>query len=245
MGSIRAAPAREARRSSRLTTKLKFDPREEPRSQGRLVHPLPIRLAHWINIPLLAIMAGSGLQIYAAYPNLGPRGALYKWYPLQGMTPPGWMRFGGWLAGARQWHFAIAWFLVLNGLVYLGYLMFSGEWRRRMFLPRRDTSGAIAMFAYYLKVSATAPPEDFYNGLQRLAYTSAIVFAIVAVFSGLAIYKPVQLHLLTALYGGYDFARVIHLGALVMLAMFTATHLVLVALHPRTIVNMVSGGPRG
>jgi hypothetical protein len=38
---------------------------------------------------------------------------------------------------------------------------------------------------------------------------------------------------------------VIHLGALVMLAMFTATHLVLVALHPRTIVNMVSGGPRG
>ncbi len=101
------------------------------------------------------------------------------------------------------------------------------------------------MFAYYLRVRTTAPPEDFYNGLQRLAYTSAIIFAAVAVFSGLAIYKPVQLHSLTALCGGYDSARVIHLGALAMLAMFTATHLVLVALHPRTIVNMVGGGPRG
>jgi thiosulfate reductase cytochrome b subunit len=249
MESTKTARTRESsgpsHRLSRPTTKLKSDPREETRSQRRPVHPLPIRLSHWINIPLLAIMAGSGLQIYAAYPNLGPRGALYRWYPLQGMTPPGWMRFGGWLAGARQWHFAIAWFLVLNGLIYVGYLMFSGEWRRRVFLPRRDGSGAIAMFAYYLRVRATAPPEDFYNGLQRLAYTSAIVFAVVAVFSGLAIYKPVQLHFLTALFGGYDFARVVHLGALVMLAMFTATHLVLVALHPRTIANMISGGPRG
>lgn len=234
----------QSRGPSRPTTELKTAPHAEPQALGRPVHPLPIRLSHWINIPLLAIMAGSGLQIYAAYPNLGPRGALYRWYPLQGMTPPGWMRFGGWLAGARHWHFAIAWFLVLNGLIYIGYMIFSGEWRRRMFLPRRDASGAIAMFAYYARVSATAPPEDFYNGLQRLAYTSAIIFAAVAVLSGVAIYKPVQLHLLTALFGGYEFARAIHLGALAMLAMFTATHLVLVALHPRTIVNMVNGGPR-
>lgn len=236
--------AHASRKRSRPTTKLSPIERANSRAAGRPLHPLPIRLAHWINIPLLAIMAGSGLQIYAAYPNLGPRGGLYRWYPLQGTTPPGWMRFGGWLAGARHWHFAIAWFLILNGVVYLGYLIFSGEWRRRVFLIRRDGGGAIAMFAYYLRLRANPPPEDFYNGLQRLAYTSAIAFAVVAVFSGLAIYKPVQLHVLTALLGGYDFARVIHLGALVMLAMFTATHLVLVALHPRTIVNMIGGGPR-
>lgn len=237
--------ANPSRPRSRPTTALKKAERADPRPLSRSVHPLPIRLAHWINIPLLAIMAGSGLQIYAAYPNLGPRGGRYAWYPLQGVTPPGWMRFGGWLAGARHWHFAVAWFLILNGLIYLGYLIFSGEWRRRMFLLRRDGTSAIAMVAYYVRLHATPPPEDFYNGLQRLAYTSAIAFAVIAVFSGLAIYKPVQLHLLTAAFGGYDFARVIHLGALAMLAMFTATHLVLVALHPRTIVNMISGGPRG
>jgi len=211
---------------------------------GRRAQPAPIRLAHWITIPLLVIMAGSGLQILSAYPALGPRGAQYGWYPFQNVAPPSWMRFGGWLAGARHWHFAIAWFLILNGIFYLIYLGASGEWRRRVFLPTRDTWNALAMFAYYLRIRKTPPPEDFYNGLQRLAYTSAILFGIVVVLSGLAIYKPVQLHLLTALFGGYDSARVVHLGCLVLLILFAVNHIVLVALHPRTIITMVTGGRR-
>ena len=120
-------------------------------------------------------------------------GAQYSWYPFQNDAPPSWLRFGGWLAGARHWHFAIAWFLILNGLIYLIYMIASGEWRRRVFIPTRDTSNALAMFAYYLRIRKTPPPEDFYNGLQRMAYTSAILFGLVVVFSGLAIYKPVQL----------------------------------------------------
>ena len=163
---------------------------------------MPIRLAHWINIPLLVIMAGSGLQILAAYPALGPRGAQYSWYPFQNDAPPSWLRFGGWLAGARHWHFAIAWFLILNGLIYLTYMIASGEWRRRVFIPSRDTTNALAMFGYYLRIRKTPPPEDFYNGLQRMAYTSAILFGVVVVLSGLAIYKPVQLHWITAAIRG-------------------------------------------
>ena len=168
-----------------------------------------------------------------------------SWYPFQNDAPPSWLRFGGWLAGARHWHFAIAWFLILNGVIYLIYMIASGEWRRRVFIPTRDTSNALAMFAYYLRVRKTPPPEDFYNGLQRMAYTSAILFGVVVVMSGLAIYKPVQLYWITAAFGGYDVARVVHLSCLVLLAMFTAMHLVLVALHPRTIVTMVTGGQRG
>ena len=152
---------------------------------------------------------------------------------------------GGWLAGARHLHFAVAWFLIFNGALYLLYLLISGEWRRRAFLPLRDAPNAVAMFGYYLRIRKNPPPEDFYNGLQRLAYTSAIVFGLVLVLSGLAIYKPVQLHWLTALLGGYDVARVVHLSALVLMVAFAATHLVLVALHPRTIVDMVTGGRRG
>jgi len=189
-------------------------------------------------------MAGSGLQIFAAYPYLGPRGAHYWWYPFQGVTPPSWMRFGGWLAGARNWHFAIAWFLTFNGVVYLVYQVATGEWRRRSFIPWRDTKTALAMFAYYLRIRGTGPPTDFYNGLQRLAYTSAILFGIVVVLSGLAIYKPLQLHWLTLLFGGYDGARAVHLSALVLLTLFSAAHLVMVTLHPKAILEMVTGGRR-
>jgi thiosulfate reductase cytochrome b subunit len=187
-------------------------------------------------------MAGSGLQILAAYPSLGPQGAQYQWYPFQGTPPPSWLRIGGWLGGARHWHFAIAWFFILNGLIYLAYFVASGEWRRRLFQPRRDTLNAIRQFAYYTRIRSTPPPADFYNGLQRLAYTSVILFGSLMVLSGLAIYKPVQLHWLTLLFGGYDGARVVHLGVLCLLALFVATHLVLVALHPREIINMITGG---
>ena len=100
------------------------------------------------------------------------------------------------------------------------------------------------MFAYYVRLTKAPPPEDFYNGLQRLAYTSAILFGVVVVLSGLAIYKPVQLWWLTAMFGSYDVARVVHLSCLVLLALFTAMHLVLVVLHPRTIITMVTGGKR-
>jgi thiosulfate reductase cytochrome b subunit len=212
--------------------------------KARPLQPLPIRITHWIAVPVIILMAGSGLQIYAAYPALGPRGAQYAWFPFQGKTPPGWLRFGGWLAGARHWHFALAWYLILNGVAYLAYLFARGEWRRRFFLPHRDLGNAISMFLYYLRIRPTPPPVDFYNGLQRLAYTSAIIFGIVVVMSGLALYKPVQLHFLTVPFGGYDGARTVHFIALWLLVLFFLNHVVLVALHPRELLNMITGGRR-
>lgn len=209
----------------------------QERWKGRRAQPWLIRLTHWLNVPLLLLIAGSGLQIFAAYPALGPRGALYGWYPWDGIPPPMWARFGGWLAGARHWHFALGWFLVLNGIVYLSYMAARGEWRRRGFRPHRDTRNAILMLLYYLRLRRIAPPIDFYNGLQRLAYSSIMVIALAEVLSGLAIYKPVQLWWLGSLFGGYDGARAVHLLGLGLLALFTAIHLVMVALHPRAILT--------
>jgi thiosulfate reductase cytochrome b subunit len=214
----------------------------DERWHGRRPQPWLIRLTHWLNVPLLLLMAGSGLQIFAAYPALGPRGALYEWYPWQEVPPPAWARFGGWLAGGRHWHFALGWFLVLNGVLYLGYMAARGEWRRRLFLPRRDTKNALLMLAYYLRLRRTPPLTDFYNGLQRLAYSAILMIAAVEVLSGLAIAKPVQLWWLGRRFGGYDGARAVHLLGLGLLTLFAAVHLVMVTLHPRAILTMLTGG---
>jgi thiosulfate reductase cytochrome b subunit len=213
-------------------------------ARARRPQPWPVRLTHWLNVPLLVIMWGSGLQILAAYPSLGPRGAAYAWYPFHGIAPPAWLRLGDWLAGSRHFHFAFAWFFVLNGIVYVLYLASSGEWRRRLFWPPRDTRNALSTLAYYLRLRKTAPPQTLYNGLQRLAYTTVLPLALLQIASGLAIYKPVQLHWLTSLLGGYDSARAVHLLGLACLALFSVMHVVMVALHPRAFVDMVTGGKR-
>lgn len=208
---------------------------------GRKPQPWPVRMTHWLQAPLLVLMGGSGLQILVAFPSLGPRGRPYGWYPFHAMSPPSWLTYGGWLAGARHVHFALAWFLVANAFVYGVYLLASGEWRRRLFLPRRDAGNALATIAHYLRLRP-APEQGLYNGLQRLSYTAALGLGALEVLSGLALWKPLQLRPLTRLFGGYDGARAVHLVGLALLAAFTVTHVVLVALHPRALLDMLGGG---
>jgi thiosulfate reductase cytochrome b subunit len=208
----------------------------------RPVQPALVRATHWANLVLLTIMAGSGLRILVAYPFLGPIGAEYAWYPLQGANPPAALTIGGWLAGARHWHFAFAWLFVANAVVYIAYLFASGEWRRRLFLPRRDARNAWGTVLHDLRLRKQAPaPVGLYNGMQRLTYTAVLAMTPLAVLSGLAMYKPVQLPRLTAILGGYDAARAIHLLVLAALALFTVVHVVQVLLHPRTLADMTIG----
>lgn len=218
--------------------------RAEHRS-ARREQPWPTRLTHWTAVVAIVAMAGSGVQIWTAYPYLGPRGAAYAWFPLQGLMPPTALRFGGWLAGARHVHFAFAWVFLVNALVYVGYGVFSGEWRRRVFSPRRDAKNAIATAPHYVHVRPDPGHAGLYNGLQRLAYSGAVALGLVLLVSGVAIRKPVQLHFLAWAFGGYDGARAAHFLALIGLAAFTVGHVVMVAAHPRSLLTMITGGRRG
>src|SRR5205823_10510778 len=140
--------------------------------------------------------------------------------------------------------FGLAWLFVANALVYLVWLVASGEWRRRVFHPRRDGLNAIQTAAWYLRIRKSPPEQELYNGLQRLAYTLAIVLGALEVLSGLALYKPVQLSVLAALFGGYEGARAFHLLGLAALLAFTAAHVVLALLHPRALASIFTGGRR-
>ncbi|MBV8869308.1 MAG: cytochrome b/b6 domain-containing protein, partial [Acetobacteraceae bacterium] len=83
-----------------------------------------------------------------------------------------------------------------------------------------------------------------YNAVQRLLYAGVLVVAFLTVLTGLAIWKPVQLHPLTALFGGYDIARRIHFALMTLIVAFIAVHLALVAIVPSTLVTMITGGRR-
>jgi len=205
-----------------------------------------VRLAHWLNAIFLVGMVASGLQIYAAFPHFGPRGAPYPVpNPWAGESFPEWARLGGWLAGGLNWHFALAWPFVITGGVYLGFLAFSGEWRPLLF-RLRDVRPAIDMQLYYLRLRREHPPQGKHNALQKAAYTGIVVLGAISVLSGFAIYKPVQLSWLTALFGGYELARYWHFVTVWIFVGFTLLHVGLVLLvDPASLRGMITGWYRG
>src|ERR1051325_207684 len=100
-------------------------------SSGRTIHPLWVRITHWLNALAMFVMIGSGWQIYNAS-------------PLFGFVFPPTITLGGWLAGALLWHFAAMWVLAVNGLVYFIVGFASGRFRRKLLPVRwRDLTGDI------------------------------------------------------------------------------------------------------
>jgi thiosulfate reductase cytochrome b subunit len=195
-------------------------------------HHWLVRLCHWANAILLVGMIASGLQIYNAYQRFGPRDMQYMVLNpvklLHGSpAAPEWARLGGWLAGGLSWHFALAWPFVITGLLYLLYLVFSGEWRSLLFRPR-DIVPAAQMQLYYLRLRKEHPLQGKHNALQKAAYTSILVVGALAVLTGFAIYKPVQLSWLTALFGGYELTRYWHFVSVWVFVAFTILHVILV-----------------
>ena len=209
-------------------------------------HHVIVRITHWLNALLLLGMIASGLQIYGAYAHFGPRSAPYPLpNPWDGTGFPKWARLGGWLAGGLNWHFAVAWPFVLAGLLYLTFLVFSGEWRSLLFRPR-DIRPAWEMQRYYLRLRSEHPAQGKHNALQKLAYTAIVGLGALAVASGFAIYKPVQLAWLTALFGGYELARYWHFLFVWVFIAFTLLHVLLVLLvDPASLRAMISGWYRG
>jgi thiosulfate reductase cytochrome b subunit len=80
-----------------------------------------------------------------------------------------------------------------------------------------------------------------YNAVQKLAYLGVILAGIVIVLSGLAIWKPVQLQELTAVFGGYDTARYVHFFAMAAIVGFLVVHVVMSLLVPKSLRAMITG----
>ena len=77
--------------------------------------------------------------------------------------------------------------------------------------------------------------------MQRLLYLLVLLAIALVIASGLALWKPVQLHTLTLLMGGYEVTRRIHFLAMAGITGFLVLHLTLVIIVPRTLISMLTG----
>jgi thiosulfate reductase cytochrome b subunit len=194
------------------------------RSESRIIHPVWVRVTHWINAIAMIMMILSGWQIYNASPL----------FPFD--FPIG---LGGWLAGALLWHFAAMWLLVVNGLVYLTLGIATGRFQHKL-LPIRPSDVVRDLLAA-LRGTLSHADLSVYNAVQRLLYVGVILAGIVIVLSGLSMWKPVQVQELTALFGGYDTARFVHFFAMAAIVSFLVVHVALALIVPKSLRAMVIG----
>lgn len=195
-------------------------------------HPFIIRLTHWVNFIALAIMVTSGLRIYNAS-------------PLFAFRVPDLLTLGGWLAGARQWHFFGMWLFAVNGVMWIIYNIISRHGRQTTLFRGSDLTGVLPMVQYYLRIRKEHPPHKKYNALQKLAYSTIPLAALGAILSGMAIYWSVQFSGIASLFGGYEVARGFHFIFMALLVMFFGGHLVMVTITGwDNFVSMITGWKR-
>ncbi len=197
-----------------------------PRAADVTVHPLWLRVTHWINVIAIIIMIGSGWEIYNASP-------LFAFAFPQSIT------VGGWLAGALLWHFAAMWLFAVNGLVYVLLGVLTGRFRRKLLPVHAGEVISDARLA--LRGQLSHDDLAVYNALQKLFYLAVIIAGLVIVLSGLAMWKPVQLWWLAALFGGYEPARYVHFFAMAAIVGFTVVHVVMAFVVPKALRAMITG----
>lgn len=159
---------------------------------------------HWINIISLVLMITSGLRIYNANPVFGGR---------EGWHFPRFVLIGNGLSEGRDWHFAIMWIYALNLLCYGLYVFITRRWQHRF----ASTSDLKAV-----KVSQNEKRKTY--AWHRLVYTAIVPLLLLAIASGLAMYKPAQLHWLAALFGNWQTLRTIHFITVPTVLLFTFAH---------------------
>jgi thiosulfate reductase cytochrome b subunit len=133
------------------------------------------------------------------------------------------------LAEGLQTHHFWMWLFAVNGLVYVIYLIVSGEWRALLPVPG-SFKRALFVTLHDAHIVRNLPPQGKYNDAQRIAYTGVILMGAGSILTGLAIYKSLQLSWLTALFGGYEWARWIHFWLTIGFVVFFLVHVIQVAL---------------
>jgi thiosulfate reductase cytochrome b subunit len=193
------------------------------------LHPLGLRIMHWINALAMIIMIASGWEIYNDSVILG-------W-----LRFPHWMTIGDGPEGALQWHFAAMWLLMINGLCYLAYGFATGRFRRKL-LPVWP-SEVIATVRDALRFKLGHDDITHYNAVQKLLYIGVIAVIVVQVLSGFAVWKPVQFSELAVLFYSFQGSRNVHFIGMALIVGFLVVHVVLALTVPKTIGAMIAGGP--
>lgn len=153
------------------------------------------------------------------------------------------------LAGAREWHFAFAWLLVVPGLLYWLWGFASRHVQRDLAPSKTEIEPRSIWRSIKEHATMHFPAGDaarHYNVLQKLTYLIVIFILLpLQVLTGLTMSPNMDASWgwLLELFGGRQSARSIHFISAMLIVLFIIVHLVLVVLAGpiRELRSMVTG----
>ncbi|MGI3903782.1 MAG: cytochrome b/b6 domain-containing protein [Janthinobacterium lividum] len=138
------------------------------------------------------------------------------------------------LSTGRQWHFLMAWLLVINGLAYLVYGLVSRHFARDIVPDRAELAHTGQAVVDHLKLKFPhGENARRYNVLQKLAYFGVIFVALpLIVLAGWTMSPGLDavFPFLTTAFGGRQTARTIHFVVAFGLVGFFVVHIAMVLL---------------
>jgi thiosulfate reductase cytochrome b subunit len=209
-------------------------------------HALLVRVTHWITVISFLALLATGIEILISHPRFywGETGnsgtpVLFKIpIPSSRSTVPSGYGYvlpdqNGW---SRYLHFEAAWALVLTGLLYVIYGLWTFHFRKNLFpAPAHRTWSAVrSVMAKHLRLAPSDEADAHsYNVLQRLTYLLVIfVLAPLVILTGLAMspgFNATVPWVVNSL-GGRQSARTLHFFVSILLVLFFFVHVAMVFL---------------
>ena len=156
----------------------------------------------------------------------------------QAIGYPHWVTFPSYrdLATARNFHLFFAWVLVINGLIYLGYTLFSGHARRDLLPTAAELAPSNIAHDVVQHAKLQFPKGDDakrYHILQKLAY-GGVIFVLIPgiIFTGLGMSPGIDAAwpLIVDATGGRQSARSLHWIFSNLILLFIIVHVLMVLL---------------
>ncbi|MGJ5816350.1 cytochrome b/b6 domain-containing protein [Paludibaculum fermentans] len=215
-------------------------------SSQSLRHTAFVRVTHWITVLSFFALLVSGVEILISHPRFywGETGnsltpPLFQ-IPIpasRGSVPTGYGYVlpdqNGW---SRYLHFQSAWAVVLTGLCYFLYGLWTRHFQENLVPNAADRSwrAILRVMARHLRRKpALESDEHSYNALQRTAYLGVIflLFPLV-IWTGLAMSPAFNSAIPAAvnLLGGRQSARTLHFFVSGFLLLFLVVHIAMVML---------------
>jgi len=209
-------------------------------------HAAIVRVTHWITVLCFFALLITGGEIVISHPrfywgevgNVMTRPLFTIPIPSSRDTVPTGYHYvmpdqNGW---SRALHFEAAWVVMIAGLAYALYGLFTGHFRRNL-LPEKGDRSWSSFRRVLAKSFHRAPPGEpgahAYNVLQRTAYI-AVIFVLfpLVIWTGLAMSPAFTAAApwSVILLGGRQTARTLHFFISWLLLLFVIVHVTMIVL---------------